>query len=178
MPNLPFKQYAQALFDLSRGRNTSEAIHADLLAIKELWEKDEGFKRFILNPIIPSQKRITILKGMFEGKAHQETLQFLLFLVKRVRLDLLNLIIDHFHVLFQQYKNILNATVISRFELSIDEKRDILAHLKNKFRKDIEATWRLDPRLIGGIKLQIDGTIYDYSLKTQLERFRRNLINA
>ena len=55
---------------------------------------------------------------------------------------------------------------------------EISKHLKSRLNKNIEPTVLNDPSLLGGIKIQEGDTIYDYSLRTQLEQFKKNLIKA
>ena len=63
-------------------------------------------------------------------------------------------------------------------ELSTKDVDDLSGYLKKKFNKDVIAEQEVDPGSLGGIKVQIGDTVYDYTLRTQLKKFQETVRNA
>ena len=133
---------------------------------------------FIRTPVIPFEKRKTILEEIFKNKIHAETIKFLIFLASQRRLNFLKEICEAFDDLYLEYKNTVRAFITSNTELNTHQISDISHHMKLKLRKEVQPVLKVDKNLIGGIKIRIDDFIYDYSIKTQLDKFKYNIIHS
>ena len=171
------KRYARALFDLARQENRSDAVCADIQAIGQLLQAGD-LERFVGNYIIPSDRRVQTIRALFEGKVDALTLRFLLFLESKKRLGLLGGIASDISRLFDEQQGVLNVEITSATPLSAEQFSAIGRKLEEKFRKKIRATAATDARLLGGFVVQVGGTIYDYSIETQLQALNRTLASA
>ena len=171
------KRYAQALFHFSEEEKKLDAVYHDLQKILQLIDESQEFSAFLQNPTIPSEKRRSILKEIFEKKLEPITYHFILFLEKKNRLAFLKGIYKTFEQLYFDAKGILRVTLTSRWELTAAEIQHISHYLKERFHKDILPQAKVDPAILGGIKIQISDLIYDFSLQTQLKKFQQNVFN-
>ena len=172
------KRYAQALFDLGCETNACESVSDDLKKIQKLINKSDEFIRFLHNPIIPIDKRQTVIENIFKSKVHDLTCRFIHFLNVKNRLDLLRSICQVFEKLYLELNGVLRVKITSSVTLNKNQVQEITKHLKARLKKDIDPYLQDDPALLGGIKIQEGDTIYDYSLQRQLEQFKKNLIKA
>jgi len=172
------KRYAQALFDLSIKTNESETVSHDLLKIEKLINESDEFATFLHNPVIPLETRQTILDDILKNKVEPLSRRFILFLNVKNRLDLLGDVCQVFEKLYLELNEILRVKITSSTALDDGQVGEISKHLKSRLQKNIEPTVINDPSILGGIKIQDGDTIYDYSLSTQLEQFKKNLIKA
>ena len=178
MSQQPTQRYAQALFDLCRDHGKVDAVRHDLKQITGLLEKSDEFERFVTNPIIPREKRLEILQDMLSQKLDAITYRYILFLEQKKRLYLIKNICEKFEDLYLEWKDTCKVRISSTRALESRELEAIRRHLKNKLNKNIEPETVVDKEMIGGIKVQVGDVIYDYSLQTQLERFKAQLLNA
>jgi len=178
MPNTIAKRYAQALFDLSCETNECDLVSQDLSKIKILINESDEFASFLHNPVIPSEKRQIILENILKNTVNTLTRKFIFFLNVKNRLSLLKDICQVFEQLHLDANGILRVKITSITTLNNNQVKEISKHLKSRLKKDIEPHLYSDPSLLGGIKIQEGDTIYDHSLRAQLEQFRKNLIKA
>lgn len=171
------KRYARALFDLARQENKLDAVCSDIMAIGQLLQAGD-LERFVGNYIIPSDRRIQTIRALFEGKVDALALRFLLFLEHKKRLGLLGRIATETTRLYDEEQGILNVEITSASPLDPEQFTAICQKLEQRFQKKIRATSATDPRLLGGFVVQVGGTIYDYSIESQLQALNSRLATA
>ncbi len=172
------KRYVQAVFNLSQENDTCESVYKDLKTIYQLIDESEDLREFLSSPIISSEKRQTILKNIFENKINPFTYSFICFLDSKNRLDLLEDACDIFAKLYFDAQGICEVAITSNAILDNEQVKEISKHLKSRLKKEIKPSVYADATMLGGVKIQDGDTIYDYSFRTQLEQFRKNLLKA
>lgn len=70
------------------------------------------------------------------------------------------------------------ATIIVADNITIPTYRYLCDELKRKLGKDIDFEYTIDNSIIGGFILNLDGVVYDNSLKTQLTRLKKHIRNG
>ncbi len=172
------RRYARAVFELAEEQQKTDAVCTDLITLGTLIEQSRELARFLGNLVIPSEKRTQTLTALFEGKVDPLTLRFLLFLESKRRLVALPGIIEQIGLLFDEKQGVLNAEITSASQLEPAQFASIGRKLEDRFGKKIKATAAVDPALLGGFIVQVGGTIYDYSIETQLQSLGRKLAGA
>lgn len=178
MYSLIAQRYAQALFDVAAEQEKLAVVRHDLQTLSSLAQEVKEFNHFIESPLIPSLKREQILEQILQGKVHQLTFQFLLLLERKNRLFILKWAVKRFEELYRKAKSIVKVEVETSAPLNEHQRQTVIHHLREKFQKDIEANWQVKPEILGGIKIQEEDTIFDYSYQGQLERFRKAAVQG
>lgn len=176
MPINIAKRYAQALFEKGKEDHTLEAFQEDASLIKAAIEQSEDLVLFLNNPVIPPEKRTLVLKEIFEKNISESTMEFILFLERKKRLNLLKTICEELQDFCLEEKGVARAKFISRWPLISAETKFLTNYLQQKLNKEILPQALLDESILGGIKIQVGDIIYDYSLQTQLDKFKKSLI--
>ena|SRR3989338_2359360 len=171
-------RYAKALYELSREQKTHEDVHDDLLKIKDAVAESSDFTEFLRNPAIPSEKIKAILKDIFKNTISKQTSNFLMFLAHKKRLSILGDICESYAQYYREGKNILKVKIFSSVALASHQRDRLSEQCRARFKKEIEPEFFVDSRLLGGIKIQVGDQVYDYSIRTQLERFEESLITS
>lgn len=148
------KRYALALFDLAEQKKHVDRVYEDMTVALES------------------------VHVLAKHKVDPLTAQFLQFLAQKGRLGLLTVIAREFESLYFEYKEILKVKIVSARELNNDQIKSIAVRLKARFHMDIQHDLEIDPRLIGGFKIQVGDTIYDYSIQSQLEKFKNQILSS
>lgn len=102
--------------------------------------------------------------------------RFLFLLLKKGRIALLPTIIEELLRLKREKEGISEAYVRSAVPLSPQEKDRLIKALENRFHKKIVLKEEVDPSLIGGLTVEVEGNLIDASLKGFLIRLRSNLV--
>jgi F-type H+-transporting ATPase subunit delta len=164
-------RYAKALFELSKEQNNLEAVQNSMTDLGGLILNLENFRQFLSNPLLSYEERCIILKALFEGKVPELAFRFLLFITHKSRLGILKNIIESFDHLYMTSIGQLRACVTTALPVEEDDKTLFNQRLRDKFHLNMLTKWKMDPSLIGGFRIFIQGQIYDYSFKNQLNRF-------
>ncbi len=172
------KRYALALYDLTVEQGATAAVREDLAAIRALIGNTPDFSGFIDNPTIAPEDEEQTLSTLYKEQAHALTLQFLLFLASKSRLNQLRAICDVYEQYICEDLDILKVRITAAHKLSDVQRNAIKQKLKAQYEKTIDAEVDIDASLIGGFKIQVGDHIRDYSIATKLEQFEQCVIGA
>jgi F-type H+-transporting ATPase subunit delta len=170
------QRYASALADIAVEQGAMEPVRKQLTGFRELTRQSPELRNFLANPAIAREaKRGAIEKIVSRMGASKILRNFLFVLVDHDRTLLLPEILAAFHDIILERQGIAEAQVKTAAELSASQKKDLGAALERLTGKKIEAQYELDPGLVGGAVVRIGSTIYDGSVRGQLERLRARL---
>jgi len=134
-------------------------------------------RRFLENPTTAGDRRKRLLKEIFDALSlDRRVANFIGILVDRDRLPVLAEIIEAYQKLLDDRLGILRARVTAAHSLNAFEQRDLVARLERATGKQIRMEVAVDPSLIGGVIAQVGSTIYDGSVRRQLQAFKSRLV--
>jgi len=134
-------------------------------------------RRFLENPTTAGDRRKRLLKEIFDALSlDRRVANFIGILVDRDRLPVLEEIIEAYQKLLDDRLGILRARVTAAHSLNAFEQRDLVARLERATGKQIRMEVAVDPSLIGGVIAQVGSTIYDGSVRRQLQAFKSRLV--
>ena len=171
-------RYAKALFDLAQERNNLDKISEDLKGITAIIFQSPELINFLRNPTIPAEKHKNVIKELFSLRVEDLTLTFLFFLAERKKIGQLDLIGAAFKRYYSKLCGILPVTLTSAYPLSREQVQKITEKLDVTFKKKIEPTVAVSKDLLGGFKLQVKDKIYDFSIQSQLDKFRQSVLTV
>ena len=170
------KRYAAALLRTTDAEGTTEETEANLLALKDAYLADKGFRAILSQPRIPKSVKRGILRKAFEGRARPSFLDFLTLLVDKNRQDILPDIADMFDRLADASKGVVRVKVRSWKPLSAPHQASLQTKLERLTGKKIDIDAQTDPALKGGMTVMVGDTVIDGSvahrLKELSEKFR------
>ncbi|MEM7395568.1 MAG: ATP synthase F1 subunit delta [Verrucomicrobiota bacterium] len=172
------RRYARAVFDLAHQSDRLDPVYDDMKSVRALASESPEFAGFINNPLIPVEKRQTVLKALFSKKLETIALQFLYLLNEKGRLGLLDEVCDHLETLVLDLKKRLKIHVVSARPLEKEQLATIKKKMSKRFGREIEADVSDDPALLGGFKIHVGDQVFDSSLAHRLELFKQQLIKA
>jgi F-type H+-transporting ATPase subunit delta len=172
-------RYAQALFDLALETGRLEAVRADLASLKAAWIESADLRRLATSPVIAAQDQQKGLvaiadKAKFDGT----TKNFLGLLAQNGRARDLGAVITGFGALYSRHTGVVAAEVVSAQALTADQLKTIKSALTTALGKDPEMTARVDPSILGGLKVKVGSRLFDASLKTKLDQMKFALRRA
>jgi F-type H+-transporting ATPase subunit delta len=100
---------------------------------------------------------------------------FINILTERNRLSILEEIIAEYQRLMDKRLGIVRARVTSAHELDTAQQREVMQKLEQITGNQVRMELAVDPTLIGGVVAQVGSTIYDGSVRQQLEAFKARL---
>jgi F-type H+-transporting ATPase subunit delta len=99
-------------------------------------------------------------------------------LAERDRLVLLPDLITVYQERLEELQQIVRAEVTTAEPIAPERLSALQQRLAGATGRTVKVTTKVDPSIIGGVKAQIGGTVYDGSIASQLEAFRQKLESA
>ena len=172
-------RYANALADVALGQNAAEQVRQELSDFLGLLRESPELRVLLNNPAVPRRNKRAVAEALVERLGASRTLRNFLFVVlDRRRAVLLPAIQQAFDAQLDERQGITRAEVTSARELKDAEKKELRGTLERITGRRVEAQYRLDPALIAGAIVRIGSTIYNGSVRAQLERLRTRLASS
>ena len=170
------QRYARALADVVMEQGSAETVKAELSAFAQAVHESADLRNFLANPAVARpQKQAVIEKLMVRMQGSKTLRNFLLVLVDNRRAALLQEISEAFEEELRARQGVAKAEVTSARDLSGEERTELVRTLERLTGKRVEANYSLNPELIAGAQVRIGSTVYDGSVREQLNRMRSRL---
>lgn len=167
------RRYAKAVFELAQQEGTLDAWRRRLSEIRELFA-DPNLATVLSNPTIPTEHREAIIAEsphVFDD----EGTNLARLLIESGRIDEAIEIEDEFQRLVDEAAGRVRATVTTAIELEREDRDRVVKELSRRLQKEVTLAVVVDPRIIGGLKLQYGDHVADASVATKLQQLRRRL---
>jgi F-type H+-transporting ATPase subunit delta len=167
------KRYAKAMSESIRDDNEYRGIKGELELVSELLAVNATFKSGMETLILSKKQKLELLDFIDDRlNLDSKTRNFLNCLVEENRMMFLDQIIDFLEGFWFLKKGIEKLTVFSVILLDDRQRDHLVRQLEQSFKKKIIIENRLDPSVIGGIKIQRESTFYDFSIEGNLKKLR------
>ena len=172
-------RYAQALFDLANEQKKVQAVEADLKSLKAAIADSRDLRALLASPAFGSEdKRKGLAAIAQKAKFNPITQKFLGLLAANGRAAALPEVISAFEALAAAGRGAVSAEVVTAVPLSSAQAKGVAAALRQELGKDPEITTRVDPSLLGGIKVKVGSRLFDASLRSKLDSLKFALKRA
>lgn len=173
------RRYATALADVVLKNGETEQVKSELKEWEVLINANGDLETAFSNPAIVHLNKEKVLEGLLDKtKPSRTTANFLRVLLSNSRLTELSEINERFASVLDERNNIVAAEITSARDLRDDERSELKANLEKLTGKTVNLNFDTDKELIGGVVTRVGSTVYDNSVKTQLENLREQLIRS
>jgi F-type H+-transporting ATPase subunit delta len=170
--------YAEALLELANSNDSLKETTNDMNIVSQFLVNSSDLKKFLGNPLITREAKKNVIKDILGEQINPTTLTFLMLLVDRGRISLLDTLAQRFLELSYKTEKIEIAKITSSIQLSADQQKSIAEKLKTiTGAKQIKLALKVDPALIGGFTVEIGSKLIDTSIRGQLKQIS-NLLGA
>ena len=172
-------RYAQALFDLAVESNAVDAVEADLKSLKAMVQTSPDLRRLLASPRFTAEDKAKGLTVLAERmKAGPLILKVLGLLAANRRTGVLVGVIEAFQRLAANRRGQVAAHVVTAVALTRAQEKSLAAALRQALGKDPQIDARVDPAILGGLKVRVGSRLYDASLKSKLDTLKYALKRA
>jgi F-type H+-transporting ATPase subunit delta len=173
------RRYASALADVVVKSGETEVVRNELKSWEELVNSNANLQDAFANPSINHLNKEKVLESLLEkAKPTKTTANFLRVLLRNNRLTELGHINEKFASVLEERSGVVSANITSARQLSEAEKTDLQASLAKLTGKKVKLNFDINEQIIGGVVTRIGSTVYDGSVKTQLENLKEQLISG
>lgn len=168
--------YARALYDFSVEQNIMHQITTDFQNLEIFLGKTDDLVKYLTNPLINAAKKQEILEKTLKSQLNTETFKFLLVLVKRDRINLLETVIYSYLQLVYNLASIKMIEVSTAFPFTNKQKNMLIKKLKDLTNaREIRLIITVDSDLIGGFLIKTNSKVLDFTVKNQLQKLANHL---
>ncbi len=172
-------RYARALFDLAVETNVLGAVEADVKSLKTMIEASTDLRALIASPRYTIEEKAAALEAVARrASLSATTLKFLGLVAANRRASALGPIIAAFERLAAARKGLVSAQVTTAIPLTDSQTASLAAALRTALGKDPQIETRVDPAILGGVKVRVGSRLYDASLKSKLDSLKFALKRA
>ena len=168
------RPYAVAAFKLAKEKNTL-AQWSEMLGFAAAVAADPRMQAYIENPEITGVELEKTFLEIVGNKLDETGKNMIKLLVEYRRLDLLPEVAAAFEELKSQDEGVLEAEITAATMPTDAEVKALVKRLESKFGKKIEANVKVDPEIIGGVKMLVGDTVIDASVRGQLQELAYTL---
>ena len=169
------QNYASALLSLAIDDNKVKDYQVEMKELRKIIKDNPDFTLLIDSRFLTVEERMHNAELILKGFAN-DIVNFIKIIIKHNRVNYLEDILEAFNSLCNENQDIVEGLIYSAFPL----EESTLQKIKNKIsaieNHEVDLITRIDPSLIGGVKVVINSHVYDGSIKNQLEKMQIDLL--
>ena len=170
------KRYARAFFNIAGEEQRYEDFSQELGSFSALLKENKVLSEFLANPVYDQPDKKAVVEALLAKLSLSPlTANFLKLLVDKRRIGILSDIERCYRKLVEDALKKVSVTVKTAFPLTDVLSARLLRELEKLTGRQVEMTVQEDPALLGGIVVRVGDTLYDGSIRTQLNHIRNLL---
>lgn len=182
MPAAVATRYARALADLVTKPGAAadpEHVSADLQLFEEALAASAQLRNVLLSPAVPSVRKRAVVTDLARVLPLSDIVRrFLCVLIDHRRIDVVSGIREAFESVIDERTGVVRVDVASARQLTPGQRDELVRELSRITGKQARPRFSIDPNLIGGVVARVGSTVYDSSVRGQLQDLRARLAGA
>lgn len=171
------RRYATALADVVG--SDYKTVRDELKIFEGMMSNGSDLSNMFANPSLAHAGKVRVLENLLEKtKPTKTTANFLRVLVENGRLVNLTEINQAFVQVLAERSGVVSAQVTSARTLTAAEQKDLESNLEKMMGRKVNLAYEINQEIIGGIVTRIGSTVYDSSIRTQLDNLKKQLVNG
>ena len=169
--------YADALFEVAKEHKELDEIHDQLGQFAEALNDSRDMRTFFFSPYFSSTEKREAIRDAVSD-ASEEFVNFLELLAEKHRMPAIFLIRRRFDELWAEAKKRLEVTLTSAVKLDKKVVKQVRKEVERQTDREIDLETEVDPSILGGLVLRVGNRVLDASLKSKLEKLRKEVASA
>ena len=179
MAKLVSKTYGEALFEIAmeNGGAKMDGLLAEVGQVGAILKQNPEFDKLMMHPGVPKQDKVTAMENVFKGRVSNELTGLMEIVIQKERYSELQEIFAYFITRVKEARGIGVAHITSVVPLTKEQQAATVAKLLETTKyKSIEADFKEDAALIGGMVIRINDRVVDSSVRAKLDDLTRQLL--
>ena len=170
-------RYARAFADVvAEFHLGAPEVEKQLSAFLAAWDESPDLREVFLDPSVPAVQKIAVLDKL-KGGMHlaPQVRNFIAVLIEHDRIDAIHDVVAEYRKELQQRLGVHQAEVITARALNAEDRASLLTQVAALAHGQVDATFKLDEAILGGVVVRIGSTVYDGSVRGRIERLKEVL---
>ncbi|MEA1961411.1 MAG: F0F1 ATP synthase subunit delta [Bacillota bacterium] len=172
------RRYAEAFFGIAREQNKIDQYQTELETVVQSIQNIDQLKEYFAHLLIPPKEKKEVAQKIFAEQISPITLNFILMIIDKKRETYIELIVKEYVEMADESRNIKKAELFAATDVSDDELQSLAQKLSTASGKTVQLKLRVDPSLLGGIKIRMGDQIIDGTVTKKLEMLKNELKQA
>lgn len=168
-------RYGTALFSLALERNSVSEYQEEVKELKRIFLENSDFIMVLGSSFETIENRISMVEKSLPG-VNDDILSLIKILIENNRVNILLDVFTSFNSVCNEYRGVDEGLVYSTIPLDEQTINKIEEKISQIESRKVELLNKIDPSLIGGVKVVINGHIYDGSIKNKIEMMKIDLM--
>jgi F-type H+-transporting ATPase subunit delta len=165
--------YAQSLFELAQESGTLSETAKELTEISIVLSGFPELTKLLTLPTVTAAEKQQIIVSIFSGRVSEMSEHFLIILASNRRVSYFDKIAAAYFKRFHAAEGLVDAEVTAPVELTEAQKDAVIKKLSDKYKKKVKLHCAVDPSLMGGMVVTVNGRTFDGSVKNKLEEIKQ-----
>ena len=170
--------YAEGLYTLAKEENLTEQLLDELSVLRQVVVAEPEYVRLLSAPNLSKAERCGIVDNGFRGKVHPYVLNFMKILTEKGYMRHFADCCEAYRTLYNRDNGILSVKAVSAVALTGEQQEKLTRKLETLTGKTVELVCRIDPAVLGGVRLDYDGKRVDGTVASRLESIGNLLKNT
>jgi F-type H+-transporting ATPase subunit delta len=169
--------YARSLFEVAQEQGRLDVVRDQIGQFADALDGSRELQTFFFSPYFSTEEKKEGLDKALEGE-DDVVRNFLALLIENHRMPALFRIRRELDAMWRDVNQLLPVQVTSAVELDEAVTRQIGEEIGRQTGRKVELSTNVDPDVLGGIVLRVGNSILDASIRTRLDRLRKQVARA
>ena len=175
-PNKLAKLYSNILFECAKDMSALNEVRDSISKIDNLVRSNADLKNFVQSKRLLKEDKLKILDKVLGSSIHGLVLGIVSYMSGMQTNKTIGLIKKYYHERYKDISNQVSVQAIVSNSLNEKETKELKEKLDKALGKDADLSIKVDASIIGGIKLRVENTFLDASLKSQTKNIKLDLM--
>lgn len=170
--------YGQALYEAAADAGDVDGFLQEAKELSQLFQENHQLNKLLCTPVIPAKERKAAMASIFSGRVRQGFVNLLYVVIDKGRGGAIHEIFHQFELRVEESEMLANGAIVSALALSDQEKARFEEETGKLLRKKVKLENQIDPKVLGGVRIFIEGKVLDATVETRLNEMQDRLMSA
>ncbi len=167
------REYGEGLYALCAEEKIERDVLEEVQALKESFRENGDFLRLLGNMTLGKEQRVAIVDDTLKGSVHEYVLNFIKLLVERGAMHEFAECADAYRACYNREHGVVEAEVTTAHPLGESQRAKLIGKLQSMTGREVVIKEKVDPSVLGGVLLQMDGKRYDNTVVHRLKAIQQ-----
>ncbi|MBE5826301.1 MAG: F0F1 ATP synthase subunit delta [Butyrivibrio sp.] len=167
--------YGQSLYDLAAEENLTDDILGEMEQVKGIFKENPDYVTLLSEPSVPKNERLQLVDESLGSSLTPYHLNFIKILIEKGLLREYSACYKRFRKSYNEAHKIAEAVVTTAVALSDAQLLQLKEKLEKISGKTVLLEQKTDPDILGGVRVDLEGQLFDGSIKGRLSELRRKV---
>ena len=167
------REYGEGLYALCREEGIEKPCLEELQALQAAFKENGAFLQLLANMTLSKEERVRIVQDTLGGQVHTYVLNFIKILVERGAVHAFSECVKACQEAYNRDHRVAEAEVTTASPLNAEQKEKLIQKLRQMSGREVVLKEKIDPSVLGGVLLEMDGKRYDNTVLNRLKTIRQ-----